>query len=65
MHKHIFGKVVITEKIIEAAEIFTPERGGERRAIYLQNPGLDVSSTLGLGFHNSNTLCSSAITFTR
>lgn len=26
--------------LMEAREIFTPERGGERRAIYLQNPGL-------------------------
>lgn len=28
------------KKLMEAREIFTPERGGERRAIYLQNPGL-------------------------
>ncbi|MBA4602525.1 cupin domain-containing protein [Thermoactinomyces mirandus] len=27
-------------KLMKAREIFTPERGGERRAIYLQNPGL-------------------------
>lgn len=27
-------------KLMEAKEIFTPDRGGERRAIYLQNPGL-------------------------
>lgn len=27
-------------KLMEAREIFTPERGGERRAIYFQNPGL-------------------------
>lgn len=27
-------------KLMEAREIFTPDRGGERRAIYLQNPGL-------------------------
>ncbi|MED4582835.1 cupin domain-containing protein [Brevibacillus choshinensis] len=27
-------------KLMEASKIFTPERGGERRAIYLQNPGL-------------------------
>ncbi|MBP1154073.1 MULTISPECIES: cupin domain-containing protein [unclassified Paenibacillus] len=27
-------------KLMEASEIFTPDRGGERRAIYLQNPGL-------------------------
>lgn len=27
-------------KLMDASEIFTPDRGGERRAIYLQNPGL-------------------------
>lgn len=27
-------------KLMEASKIFTPDRGGERRAIYLQNPGL-------------------------
>jgi len=27
-------------KLMEARDIFTPDRGGERRAIYLQNPGL-------------------------
>ena len=31
---------VLTKKLMEATEIFTPKRGGERRAIYLQNPGL-------------------------
>lgn len=30
----------IEAKLKEATSIFTPERGGERRAIYLQNPGL-------------------------
>lgn len=30
----------IYKKLLEAREIFTPERGGERRAIYLQNPSL-------------------------
>ncbi|WP_248930521.1 cupin domain-containing protein [Paenibacillus hamazuiensis] len=28
------------QKLMEAREIFTPDRGGERRAIFLQNPGL-------------------------
>lgn len=28
------------KKLMEAKDIFTPDRGGERRAIYLQNPGL-------------------------
>ncbi|MGD8189445.1 cupin domain-containing protein [Brevibacillus ginsengisoli] len=31
---------ILYAKLMEATEIFTPERGGERRAIYLQNPGL-------------------------
>lgn len=31
---------LLQKKLMEAAEIFTPERGGERRAIYFQNPGL-------------------------
>ncbi|MEW9672069.1 cupin domain-containing protein [Ammoniphilus sp. 3BR4] len=30
----------LSKKLMEATEIFTPDRGGERRAIYLQNPGL-------------------------
>jgi gentisate 1,2-dioxygenase len=30
----------IYEQLMQAKDIFTPERGGERRAIYLQNPGL-------------------------
>jgi len=30
----------IYAQLMEAKDIFTPERGGERRAIYLQNPGL-------------------------
>jgi gentisate 1,2-dioxygenase len=30
----------LSAKLMEAKEIFTPDRGGERRAIYLQNPGL-------------------------
>jgi gentisate 1,2-dioxygenase len=28
------------KKLMDASKIFTPDRGGERRAIYLQNPGL-------------------------
>lgn len=31
---------LLHEKLMAAREIFTPDRGGERRAIYLQNPGL-------------------------
>lgn len=30
----------IYKKLMKAKDIFTPERGGERRAIYFQNPGL-------------------------
>lgn len=35
------------EKLMEAREIFTPDRGGERRAIYLQNPGLSYRQPWG------------------
>lgn len=34
-------------KLMEAREIFTPDRGGERRAIYLQNPGLTYRQPWG------------------
>lgn len=36
-------------KLMEAKEIFTPDRGGERRAIYLQNPGLKNREPWGWG----------------
>ncbi|MDF2682218.1 MAG: gentisate 1,2-dioxygenase [Brevibacillus sp.] len=35
--------------LMEAKEIFTPDRGGERRAIYLQNPGLTNRQPWGWG----------------
>jgi gentisate 1,2-dioxygenase len=38
---------LLEKKLLEAAQIFTPERGGERRAIYLQNPGLDYRQPWG------------------
>ncbi|NSL51392.1 cupin domain-containing protein [Calidifontibacillus erzurumensis] len=38
---------VLQKKLMEAANIFTPERGGERRAIYLQNPGLKYRQPWG------------------
>lgn len=38
---------VIYKKLMEAADIFTPERGGERRAIYFQNPGLTYRQPWG------------------
>jgi gentisate 1,2-dioxygenase len=34
-------------KMMEAREIFTPDRGGERRAIYFQNPGLTYRQPWG------------------
>ncbi|WP_101845200.1 cupin domain-containing protein [Halobacillus sp. Marseille-P3879] len=40
---------LIKEKLEDATEIFTPERGGERRAIYLQNPGLENREPYGWG----------------
>ncbi|WP_408007966.1 cupin domain-containing protein [Pseudalkalibacillus sp. A8] len=39
----------IYKKLMEAREIFTPDRGGERRAIYLQNPGLKNRQPWGWG----------------
>ncbi|AWP38437.1 cupin domain-containing protein [Heyndrickxia faecalis] len=38
---------LIYKKLMESAEIFTPERGGERRAIYFQNPGLTYRQPWG------------------
>jgi gentisate 1,2-dioxygenase len=38
---------LLNKKLMEAAQIFTPDRGGERRAIYLQNPGLDYRQPWG------------------
>jgi gentisate 1,2-dioxygenase len=38
---------LLNKKLMESAQIFTPERGGERRAIYLQNPGLDYRQPWG------------------
>jgi gentisate 1,2-dioxygenase len=38
---------LLHKKLMEASEIFTPDRGGERRAIYLQNPGLDYRQPWG------------------
>lgn len=38
---------LLEKKLMEAAQIFTPDRGGERRAIYLQNPGLDYRQPWG------------------
>ena len=38
---------VIYKKLMEASTIFTPDRGGERRAIYFQNPGLTYRQPWG------------------
>lgn len=45
----------IYAKLMEAREIFTPERGGERRAIYFQNPGLTYRQPWGWA-STTNTL---------
>ncbi|ADU93841.1 cupin domain-containing protein [Geobacillus sp. Y412MC52] len=38
---------LLKKKLMEATQIFTPDRGGERRAIYLQNPGLNYRKPWG------------------
>lgn len=38
---------LIHKKLMDAATIFTPDRGGERRAIYFQNPGLNYRQPWG------------------
>ncbi|ANX13927.1 cupin [Fictibacillus arsenicus] len=38
---------LLQKKLMEATQIFTPDRGGERRAIYLQNPGLNYRKPWG------------------
>lgn len=44
---YLWSSELIEKKMAEAAEIFTPERGGERRAIYFQNPGLTYRKPWG------------------
>ena len=44
---YLWSKELIDKKMAEAAQIFTPERGGERRAIYFQNPGLTYRKPWG------------------
>ncbi|MFJ7972755.1 cupin domain-containing protein [Psychrobacillus sp. NPDC096389] len=44
---YLWSKELIDKKMAEAAEIFTPDRGGERRAIYFQNPGLTYRKPWG------------------
>lgn len=44
---YLWSGELLNKKLMEAAEIFTPERGGERRAIYFQNPGLTYRQPWG------------------
>lgn len=44
---YLWSDELIKKKMGEAAQIFTPERGGERRAIYFQNPGLTYRQPWG------------------
>ncbi|MGY4688506.1 cupin domain-containing protein [Salibacterium sp. K-3] len=44
----------VKDHLMEAAEIFTPDRGGERRAIYFQNPGLKDREPWGWGSTTQN-----------
>lgn len=62
---YLWSGELLKKKLSEAAEIFTPDRGGERRAIYFQNPGLTYRQPWGACINNSDALCSSAIIATR
>lgn len=44
---YLWSVELIEKKMSEAAQIFTPDRGGERRAIYFQNPGLTYRKPWG------------------
>ena len=44
---YLWSSELLEKKMKEAAQIFTPERGGERRAIYFQNPGLTYRKPWG------------------
>ena len=44
---YLWRSELLKKKLWEAAEIFTPDRGGERRAIYFQNPGLTYRQPWG------------------
>ena len=46
---YLWSDELLKKKMAEAAQIFTPERGGERRAIYFQNPGLTYREPWGWG----------------
>lgn len=44
---YLWKRETLHAKLMDAREIFTSERGGERRAIYLQNPGLTYRQPWG------------------
>ncbi|WHY78572.1 cupin domain-containing protein [Neobacillus sp. WH10] len=44
---YLWKHELLHKKLMEATQIFTPDRGGERRAIYLQNPGLNYRKPWG------------------
>lgn len=44
---YLWSGELLQKKLMEATKIFTPERGGERRAIYFQNPGLTYRKPWG------------------
>ncbi|EMY8531359.1 cupin domain-containing protein [Bacillus paranthracis] len=44
---YLWKSELLQKKLTEATQIFTPDRGGERRAIYLQNPGLNYRKPWG------------------
>lgn len=44
---YLWSAELLHKKLMEASEIFTPDRGGERRAIYFQNPGLTYRQPWG------------------
>ncbi|MCU4766723.1 cupin domain-containing protein [Bacillus toyonensis] len=44
---YLWKAELLHKKLTEATQIFTPDRGGERRAIYLQNPGLNYRKPWG------------------
>jgi len=52
---YLWKRETIYAKMMEAREIFTPQRGGERRVLYLQNPGLKNREPWGWG-STTNTL---------
>ena len=56
---------LLHKKLMEAAEIFTPEPRRRKKSDLFTKSGIRLSSTLGLGINNANILCSCPITSTR